>query len=143
MRPGGLVRLARARLNPPQDAFVPRQQLPEMKRLWQIIVGPHLEADDAVDGLAAAGQDDDADAGLVAQRACQGQPVLTRQHQIQNDEIDMRLTEHPAHAAAVAGRRDAVAFAGQVFLDDIADLLLVIDHQDMTVIAHAQRTCPA
>src|SRR2546423_111374 len=49
MRPGGLVRLARARLNPPQDAFDPRQQLPEMKRLWQIIGGPHLEAHDPVD----------------------------------------------------------------------------------------------
>ena len=41
------------------------------------------------------GQDDDPDTRLLAQRAGQGQPVLSGQHQIQNDEIDRGLRHQP------------------------------------------------
>ena len=64
--PGSPVRGSHA----PQHAFDPRQQFAQMERLWQIVVGAHLEADDAVDRLAAAGQDDDADTQI--RRAASG-----------------------------------------------------------------------
>jgi hypothetical protein len=47
-------------LGPPQNGFDSGQELAQMKWLRQIVVGPHFKTDDAVDGLAAAGQDDDA-----------------------------------------------------------------------------------
>src|SRR5205823_3759031 len=53
---------------PAQHALDPRQQLPQVKRLGQVVVRSHFEANDAVDDLAAAGQDDDPDARLLAKR---------------------------------------------------------------------------
>jgi len=53
-----LLELA-ARVRQIQGCTDAGQQLAQMKRLRQVIVRPHFEADDAVDGLAAAGQDDE------------------------------------------------------------------------------------
>ena len=67
---------------PAQHALDPRQQLPQVKRLGQVVVRSHFEANDAVDDLAPTGQDDDPDARLLAQRTSECQPILAGQHQI-------------------------------------------------------------
>ena len=102
-----------------------------MKRLRQIVVGAHLEADDAVHRLAAAGQDDDADVRFLAQLAREREPVLARQHKIEDDEIDRILRHDLAHAGAVMCDTDAVALARQILLDDLADLFLVVHNDDV------------
>jgi hypothetical protein len=128
-------------MDPPQHAFDPRQQLAQMKRLRQVIIGAHFEPDDAVNGFAPAGQDDDADARLlVAQRPRQGQTVLAGQHQIENHEVDLGLAEHAAHAGTLMCRGDPIPLAGEVFLDDVADLLLIVYDENVTVVAHRAET---
>ena len=99
-----------------------------MERLWQIVVCAHLKTDDAVDDLAPPGQDDDPDIQFLTQRAGQSQPVLTGQHQIQNDEIDRGLRHHPTHLAAVLRSRNPVTLAGQILLDEVADFALIVDN---------------
>src|SRR6516225_929129 len=50
-----------------QDTLDPRQQLAQVERFWQVVIRAHFEADDAVDNLAASGQDDDPDARFLPQ----------------------------------------------------------------------------
>jgi hypothetical protein len=33
--------------------------------------------------------------------------------------------------------RDPVALAGQIYLDQVADIALIVDNQDVTVVVHA------
>ncbi len=122
---------------PAQHALHPGQQLAQVERFRQVVVRAHLQADDAVDDFAAPGQDDDTDAGFLAQRSSQGQPVLSGQHQIEDYEVDRRLRHDLAHPGAVLRRRDPVTLAGKILLDEIADLALIVDNQDVTVVIHA------
>ena len=122
---------------PTQHGFDHGQQLAQVERLWQVVIGAHFEADDAVDNLAAAGQHDDPDAKILSQPAGEGQSVLAGQHQIEGDEIDRGLRHDPSHSRAVLRDRDPVALAGQIFLDQVADLALIIDDQNVTVVVHA------
>src|SRR5260221_662443 len=101
-----------------------------MERLGQVVVGAHLQPDDAIDGLAAAGEDDDADIRFAAQRLGQGQAVLARQHEVEDDEIDGILGHDPAHRRAVTRGADAVTLADEVVLHDLADIVLVVDDQN-------------
>ena len=78
LRRGRLLTAARG--GPAENALHPGEQLAQMERLRQVVVGAHLEADDAVHGLAAAGQDDDSDARFLAERTSKGQSVLAGQH---------------------------------------------------------------
>src|SRR5229473_8346027 len=54
-RPARLLLLRPAR-GAPQHALDARQQLAQVKGLGKVVVGPHLQADDAIDRLAAPGQ---------------------------------------------------------------------------------------
>src|SRR5271165_1254638 len=108
-----------------------------MERLWQVVVRAHFKADDAVDRLSPAGQNDDPDGRLIAQRSSEGQSVLAWQHQIEDDEIDRFLGYHSAHPCAIMCSRDPVALARQIFLDEIVDLALIVDDQNVTVVVLA------
>ena len=61
-----------------QDRLDARQQLARAERLGQVVVGAHLQADDAVGLLAARGEHDHRDLGLRAQVAAQRQAVVAR-----------------------------------------------------------------
>src|SRR5882724_2860099 len=105
----------RRRLGAAQDGADAGHQLARVEWLWQIVVRAHLEAHDAVDVLALGGQHQDRHARAGAQAAADRKPVLTRQHDVEHDEI--RLAEHGAEAvercAAVADI-DAKAFAREI-----------------------------
>ena len=62
------ISLRRCFLAAAQDGFDPRDQLAAAERLREVIVGPHLQADDAVDLLALGGQHDDRDVRFRAKR---------------------------------------------------------------------------
>ena len=76
-----------------QDGFDPRDQLSAAERLREVIVGPHLQADDAVNFLALSGQHDDRDVRLGAHGAAEREAVFARQHQIEQDEIDAAVRQ--------------------------------------------------
>src|SRR5215472_9360895 len=108
-------------------------------RLWHIVIGAHFKAEDVVDNVAASGQHDYPDPKILSQPVGEGQTVLAGQYQIKDDEIDRGLRHDPAHSRAVLRDRDLVALAGQIFLDQIADVALIIDDQNVTVGVHAAR----
>ena len=53
------------------------------------------------------------------------------------------LRDHAPHPGAVMRGRYAIAFAGQIFLHDVADFLLIVDDQDMAVLGHLGDLCLA
>ena len=68
--------------------------------------------------------------------ATQGQAVLTRQHQIEEDEIDPAVGQHLAHVPAVSGDADPEPLLGKRARDQIADLAMIIDDQDVRRVLH-------
>ncbi len=54
-----------------KDASNARQQFPGLERLGHIIIGTNLQTDDLVDAIAASGQHDDRDLGVLPDRPCQ------------------------------------------------------------------------
>jgi transposase-like protein len=97
------LRIRRHRVAAAQHAADARQQLARLERLGQVVVGAHLEAEDAVQRLVAGGQHDDRQGRLRAQLAAQGQAVVAGQVQVQHDQVGARFVEHLPHRGAVGG----------------------------------------
>ena len=74
-------------------------------------------------------------AGL-ADVAGQRQAVLTRHHDVEDDEVD-RIRRHPRpRALGIAGLRHAEALARQILRKRLADRTFVVDQQQMWRIPH-------
>ena len=73
---------------PAQHGVDARDQLARIERLGEVIVGAHLQADDAIDVLALGGEHDDRHrlAG-AAQAAAYRQAVLAGQHQVEHEQV--------------------------------------------------------
>ena len=88
--PARLQRRARRRAiaMPPQHRVDARDQLARVEGLGQVVVGAHLEADDAVDLLALGREHDD---GHVlpgaAQPPANAEAVLAGQHEVEHDQV--------------------------------------------------------
>ncbi len=65
-----------------------RDQLARVERLGQIIVGADLQPDDTIDILALGGDHQHRHVADRAQPAAERQPVLPRQHHVEDREID-------------------------------------------------------
>ena len=96
-RPGG--RLAA------QHRVDARHQLARVEGLGQVVVGAHLQADDAVDVVALGGEHDDRGRGrLRAQAAADRQAVLARQHQVEHHQVVALARQLLVHARGVGHR---------------------------------------
>jgi hypothetical protein len=73
--------------------------------LARVIVGAHLEAEDAIDVLAVRGQHDDRGLRLRADLAAQAEAVLAGQHDVENQRIDAMVGHGADHFAARRSRR--------------------------------------
>ena len=120
-----------------QDAFHARQQLARIEGLAEVVVGAHLDADDAVELLAARGEHDDRQVRARTQIAAQRQAVLARQHDVEHDDVEARLGQQLAHLAPVARHGNAKAVARQVFRQQVAQFGVVVDDQDVVLAFHA------
>jgi hypothetical protein len=89
--------------------------------LGEIVVGAQLEAHHAVGLVDAAGEHDDRDGGLVAQRARERHAVLGLELQIEHDQVDHLLGKDGLHRAAVGHRGDAKLVLAEVVHDQLAD----------------------
>ena len=111
-----------------------RDQLVRAERLGEVVVGAHLEADDALGFLGAGGQHDDRDRRGVlvgAQQPADLEAVDVRQHQVEHDEI-RRLGARPRRARRVPTKRASVAYPAfsRYRADEFRDVGIVLDHQD-------------
>jgi len=128
----------------PQDRADAREQLARHEGLGQVVVGAHLEADDAVHVLAARGQHQDGGVGVCAagraQVAAQAEAVLARHHHVEHDEVDLVALERELHFAAVCSGGAAQALLLEIVGEQAADLAIVVDDQDV-VLRGGHRVC--
>jgi CheY-like chemotaxis protein len=78
----------RPRLSPSRNAFDARQDLAQVKGLGYIIVRANLKTDHAIEHLVPARQHDDSDVGFGVNFAGDRQPVLPRQDDVEEDDVN-------------------------------------------------------
>ncbi len=129
--------LGGGRLGAAQDGANASDKLTRVEWLRQIVVGSHLEADDAVDVLAFRRQHDDRHARRGAKTAANRKTVLARHHEVEDDEIRIAVAraETVERRAAVADV-DAEPLPLQVALHQVADLGVVLDDENAGAVAH-------
>ena len=108
-----------------------RHQLAWIEWLRQVVVRAHFEADDAVHFLALGGQHDDRHAlAGAAQPPAHGEPVLAREHQVEDDQV-RRIALQPLVELARVGERPHVeALLAQVAREEVAQAHVVVDDED-------------
>ena len=107
-----------------------RGELARRERLRHVVVGAELEPDDAVGLLAARRQQDHRERRAGADPAAELEPVRSREHHVEHDEVGRLLLEQLARAVAVVGLERRVALALEVAHDDLAHDRLVVDDED-------------
>jgi hypothetical protein len=115
-----------------QDGLHAGDELQHGKGLHQVVVGPQAQALQAVDLLAAGGEQQHGHVVLAfAQEAEHLEPVQLGQHQVQHDEVRPpgRVGRQGGHT--VPGRLDGVAFVAQVVEKQLAEGRLVLHHEDV------------
>ena len=133
-------RVLLARLHAAQHGANPRGQLARVEGLGQVVVGPDLQADDAVDVFAAGRQQDDRHGRAPPERAKYLEAVLLGQHHIENDQfVGAAGCEIDGAGAGVVGIHFE-AFAAQKFAYQIAELPVVVDDEDRP--GHGRSDCP-
>ena len=117
---------------PAQHGLDAGDELARIERLRQVVVGAHLETDDAVDVLALGGQHDDGHAVAGgAQAAADREPVLAGQHEVEHDQMRRIALELPVEIARVGQGGDLEALLGQIAGQEIAQAHVVVDDQDL------------
>ncbi len=115
-----------------------RHQLAGVERLGEVVVGAHLEADDAIDVVAFGGQHDHRHGVLRgAQAPADRESVLAREHEVEHDEVVANALQLAVHRRGVGGGVDAEALLGEVALEEVAQPQVVVDHQDLLALLHA------
>ena len=110
-----------------------RDEFPHAKRLGQVVVGAAFQADHFVRLLAARGQHQHRHVGIfrfATDRAADGHAVQSRQHDVEDDEIEVAAARQLQRAFAVAALDALVVLQSQVQTDELADVRFVFDDQD-------------
>ena len=86
------------RLGAAQDRLDPRLEFAQIDGLSEIVVGAHLQTEDAVHGLAGGGQHHHRHAQILAAKAAQkAEAVLTGHGDVEDQEVERRSGERAAH----------------------------------------------
>ena len=116
-----------------QDHADAGHQLARVEGLGDIVIRPHLEADDSLGIFGAGCQKDDGDIAVGTNMAAQAQAVLARHHDVQNDEVDCIGRELRTRICASVSLGDPKAVFLQVTCQRLADSKLIIDNKNMRV----------
>ena len=103
-----------------------RQQLARVEGLGHVVVGAYFKPDDAVHLLGNGGEKDDGRRGRFAQIFAQRKPVLSRHHDVENDQVESACLELPPGLAGVRCHRHAHAVLGEELGQEIADFLVIV-----------------
>ena len=110
-------------------------QFARVERLGQVVVGAHFKPDDAVDLVAFGGEHDDRLLRFAGtQAAADRQAIFAWQHQVKNDQFERIARHRLVHRFGVFGRADGEALFRQVALQEIAQALVVVDDEDLSVV---------
>ena len=117
-------------------------ELRDLERLLDVVVGAGLEPDDDVDRVGARGEHDDRDGRGPADGAADLEAVEARQHHVEQDQVE-RLGAEPVEAPPgrrPRRRRRSPRCAGRS--RDLADRRVVLDEQDPGVHARQYASRP-
>src|SRR5262249_173893 len=121
-----------------QDRAQSCQKLARLEWFRQIIVGPHLEPDDTVHGVAAGGQHQDRAVGPIADLPADIEPVAIRQHQVEDDDVHRLSPMQREAARSVFGVNDLKARLAEILAYHFGKTGIIFDQED--AVAH---DCPS
>ena len=95
----------------------------------EIVVGPHLQSENAIHIVTFGGQHQDRDRTLGSQVAAQHQPVFPRQHEIENDQINLMVFDQFPHLRAIFRKQNVVTPLAEILLQQLSQFTVVIDDE--------------
>jgi hypothetical protein len=109
----------------------PRQQLAEVERLGQVVVGARVEPGDArFDGITRRQHEDRHVGARRAQLAAHRQAVAARQHDVEDDGVVVVLLALLRRGDAVGRNVDGIRVFAKPFRDESRRARLVLHQQD-------------
>ena len=111
-----------------------QHQLARLEGLGQIIVGAVFQARDAVLGFAARGEHQDRHLRLRAHGLCQIEPGFARHHHVEDQKIERHALHQGAGFCGIGRGADAKAVGAQILLQQRAQALVVVDHEQMRIV---------
>ncbi len=126
-----LARRGHRRRHPAEDVVDPEHEFLRLEWLGQVIVGAALQAADPVLGLGHGGQHQDRHLARSPQRPGEVEAALARHHQVEDNEIEGGAGELAPRVGSVAGGGDDEAVLGEVAGEQLAQLAVVVHHQDV------------
>ena len=122
-----------------QECPDPASELPDREWLRDVVVGAELQADHLVELVVAGGQHDDRHGAGGAKALAHLEPVQLREHQVEDDEIDVLLGEAVECLLPVTrlNHREPVSF--ERVREELLNGVLVVDEQDGGGVGHRQR----
>jgi len=120
----------------PEHRLDASEQLAQVERLGDVVVGADLEADHLVDRVAAAGDEHQAALPVLAQLPGNREAILAGQAEVEQHEL-RRIGGHQAEQLGAAVRlRNAKALTLQIVREQRRDLCLVVEDRDVDGGAH-------
>jgi hypothetical protein len=118
-----------------------------IERFAEIVVGPDLKADDAVDVLLQRGEQNDRNMGVLGPHVpADIQARSVRQHDVEHDQFDVVRLQGSHKRALVGSQRHSKALLGQIAAKQLSNLEVIIDNQDVRFDVHlfrpSSRLCP-
>ena len=114
-----------------QNGANARHQFARIERLGEIIVGADLQSQDAIDGLAAGGEQQNRHGGLVTQRLEQLESGAAGQHHIENDQLVVIGEGGGQSGVMVVGGIDVKALGLEKSLQQIDERVVVVDDEQL------------
>jgi hypothetical protein len=111
----------------------PGDELRDLERLLDVIVGPRLEADHDVDRVTARREHHDRHHRRPPDGAAQLQPVEPGQHHVEQEQVEVAGPELLETGDAVGRGRHLEPGVAQADRGDLADRRVVLDEQDVRV----------
>jgi hypothetical protein len=120
---------SRAGHPPPEHRAEAGQELPGLKGLREVVVGPELEADDAVGGVTPGGEHEHGHVALRPQAPQHLEAVQVRQHAVEDDRVEAAPPGREA-GGAVEALLHGEARRAEVGPEHAPETLVVVDDQD-------------
>jgi len=107
----------------------PRQQLAQPERFGDVVVGGELQAHHEIGLFGFAAENQDRDRGALAHASRESEPVLTREAQVEQEQVDRLVGNDAQHFGAARDSRDAQVLGAEVLNEDIPDIRIVVKGQ--------------
>ncbi len=108
-----------------------RQKFPRVERLCHIVVSAEFKADDAIGVLGDRCEKDDRRRCSFAQGAAKRNAILSRHHDIQDDQIERPRFEVPAGFCGISRRRHPHAVLHKKLGEQVSNVLMIVDDKNM------------